>query len=77
MNINLYTWYGQRELDICPKHFIRSKTPVTDLSKEWILERLNGRFCVDTNEATSLLFMDMYPAFEDPQEAVMYELTWG
>ncbi len=75
MNINLYTWYGQRELDYCPMHFILSNTPITQESKSWILEKLNGRFYLGSTIHD--LFMESFPSFEDPQEALMYELTWG
>lgn len=76
MNINLFTWYGQRELDYCPVHFVQTNTPITEESKNWILEKLNGRFYLGTlNNPT--FFLDAFPLFEDPQEATLYELTWG
>lgn len=76
MNINLHTWFSDRELKHCPIHFVHTKTPITDQSKQWVLEKLTGRFClVNRNEVA--FFMELTPSFEDPQEAVMYELTWG
>lgn len=77
MKINLYTWHSERELKFCPKHFIRTNTVLTNESKSWILESLNGRFFVAAHDNDSLLFDDYYPHFEDPQEALLYELTWS
>lgn len=73
--INLYTWFGQRELRHCPIHFIETKTAITPESKQWILENLTGRFYL----AQKYYDFDAleYPCFEDPQEAVLYELTWS
>jgi len=70
------TWYGEREMPFCPKHFIETKTALTDESKQWILEKLTGRFFVTTDDNV-LFFNEQYPYFEDRQEAILYELTWG
>jgi len=82
MNINLNTWFSQRELDYCPKHFIQTNTPITDDRHLWILENLKSRYHIgykqynSDNEFLSLI-EDMYPCFEDPQEAVIYELKFS
>lgn len=82
MNINLTTWFSERELDYCPKHFVQVTTPIDDDKHLWILDNLKGRFTVaykqrkDTDEFL-FLFEDMYPCFEDPQEAVLYELKFS
>lgn len=77
--INLITWYSDRELDFCPKHFIKTNTILTDQSKNWILEKCVGRFYIQSmNDGENLFFYgDTVPYFEDPQEAVMYELVWS
>lgn len=75
-DINLNTWFMERELEFTPKHFVASKTPVTDQSKIWILEKLSGRFSMKTNSSGGY-FGAYFPAFEDPKEALFYELTWG
>ena len=62
-----------RELDFVPKHFVIATTPMTDESKIWILEKLIGRFC----SAAGGKSFNYRPAFEDPKEALFYELTWG
>lgn len=73
-DINLYTWFMNRELDFTPGHFIVSKTSLTSASKEWIQEKLSGRFSIVSPAGS---FFEQVPAFEDPKEAMMYELTWG
>lgn len=77
--INLMTWYAERELDFCPKHFTKATTSLTDESKLWIYEKCVGRFFVDDMLTPNNLFFvgDSVPYFEDPQEAVMYELVWS
>jgi hypothetical protein len=90
-DINLHTWFTDRELDYCPKHFVKSNTVITKESKLWILERLTGRFYIQSqtikmptlNLPASLgrtvypNFTDEVPYFEDPSEATLYELTWS
>ena len=73
-NINLHTWFVDRELNFSPKHFVVSKTPITDKSKIWIQEKLSGRYAMAPIESA---FMEYAPSFEDPKEAMIYELTWG
>lgn len=75
-DINLETWFVDRELAMAPDHFVRVNTMVTPESRAWILEKLRGRFSISHS---------MFPAnnnpyqiaFEDPKEAVFYELKWG
>jgi hypothetical protein len=77
-NINLETWFTERELPINPKHFTKTSTPLTPEAKAWILERLHGRFSKYTKNSGSFgALAHVYPTFEDPKEAVFYELTWG
>lgn len=73
-DINLHTWFMDRELDFTPAHFIKSRTSLSDESIIWILEKLTGRFSIVGVEG---FFGSLIPAFEDPKEAVFYELTWG
>ncbi len=72
-DINLYTWFMDRNVNPCPNHFVNSKTELTEDSRAWIHEQLVGRFSI----GHSGFFMGLCPAFEDPKEAMMYELTWG
>jgi hypothetical protein len=81
--INLYAWFGQRELDYCPKHFVKANTPLTQERRLWILEKLQGRFyCQQIKNIDLRTLLDdivemSVPYFEDPQEAILYELTWS
>lgn len=77
-DINLQTWFVDRELDYVPAHFVPVKTALSPESREWILEKLNGRFAVvvDTQFSPNNFGLT-FPAFEDPKEAVFYELTWS
>lgn len=72
--INLISWYSKRELDFCPKHFIKANTPLTLKSKDWIKDHLVGRFFIKEYDYN---VFEHYPYFEDPQEAILYELTWS
>lgn len=79
------TWYTERELKFTPKHFTVTKTPITLESRLWILQHLQGRYSIlsQLGELTQyqpmmiLGSMDDIPAFEDPKEAMMYELKWS
>lgn len=81
--INITEWFSDRKLDFCPKHFIKSTIFLTPDSKRWIRERLIGRYAFYTNSFninrgwTSSSSSTECPAFEDPGEAVMFELTWS
>lgn len=77
-DINFYQWFGERELSFVPKHFVISSTPITDESREWIFEKLTGRFALVFNvDGSYSVFSGLRVAFEDPKEAVFYELTWS
>lgn len=71
LTINIETWLTDRELSYCPKHFVKANTPLFDKSKIWILERLHGRFYIQNDH------LSFIPFFEDPEEAMLYELTWS
>lgn len=82
--IDPYSWFGERELRFAPPHFIATKTPLTPESKQWILTHLKGRFSIvfhddeiNDNDLFSLINLAGSPAFEIPQEAVIYELKWA
>lgn len=81
------TWYSNREMDYTPAHFVVAKTAITTESKLWILNSLRGRFSMvssaqnDQDIVSSVyVFLNSnygVPAFEDPKEAVLYELKWA
>jgi len=79
IELNYHTWHMQRQLKYCPKHFVGCNTKLTDDAMYWILERCTGRFYIKNAYEQDFLFLeaDNYPFFEDPKEAVLFELTWG
>lgn len=73
-------WFTDRELPYKPKHFVSVNTPVNTHSKHWIVNTLKGRYFFEERvvEGDFLDFGNkMFPAFEDPAEAVLYELRWS
>ena len=85
-------WFSNRELDHAPKHFVVTKTRLTVPAKTWIIDKLKGRYAIvassvkSTDEDFDFWFPDAieddsgaggFPAFEDPNEAIFYELTWS
>ena len=79
-NINKETWFKKRCLEYIPSHFVITRTAVTTETLFWVYERTNGRFAFVKHyphaDQQSLIY-DEAIAFEDPKEAVMYELTWS
>jgi hypothetical protein len=74
------TWFGERELSYTPKHFIVTSQPCTVESKQWVLDKLHGRFSVTYPTVSTSILELITPsciAFEDPQEATFYELKWS
>jgi hypothetical protein len=76
--IDPYIWFGKREVAFYPKHFVLSNTPLTMNSKQWVLDNIKGRFCI---VAVSQIFLVEYNlgniAFENPKDAMFYELKWS
>lgn len=82
--LNLYTWFGQRELNYCPKHFVVVDIIATRTHKEWILEKLTGRFSMielpnycETYTTNEIFRIGFLFAFEDPTEATYFSLMWS
>jgi len=75
------TWYSERELSYTPKHFIVTKHEYTEESKQWVLDKLTGRFSIhpytEDDDSMLTLYTSGHIAFEDPQEALFYELKWA
>jgi hypothetical protein len=81
-NINLDTWHYNRFLkDQVPAHFTITRTKQTSENFSWVLEKLHGRFTlvsnIDTNDSDFMSYYQKAYAFEDPKEAVQFELTWS
>jgi hypothetical protein len=80
--IDPQTWFGEREVKFTPPHFVTTKTPMTPESRNWIYSNLRGRFSITyptevENDLFSLISLAGCPAFEDPKEALAYELKWA
>ena len=41
--IDPYIWFGKREVEFYPKHFVLSDTPLSMNSKQWVLDNIKGR----------------------------------
>ena len=80
-SVNPLQWYSKRELEFTPSHFVIASKPLSAESKKWILHTLHGRFSTvtDYDDINGFAVMNVLgkPAFEDPKEALIYELTWG
>jgi hypothetical protein len=76
IEIDPVVWFSDREVYFKPPHFVMTNTPITEESKFWILKNLKGRFSlIEYGYVTRN--KKFVPAFEDPQEAILYELAWS
>jgi len=85
--LNVYTWFSDRELSYIPAHFVVVDTIISTESKQWILEKLTGRFCLvdrvhDYSDSTDVSnpwtwSFGYSPAFENPIEATYFQLIWN
>jgi len=84
IELDYNTWFTQRLLNAKPMHFVKANAPVTHKSMIWIYENLNGRFYVE-NTASVESYSDLFSrthrtptvSFEDPGEAMFYDLRWS
>ena len=71
-------WFSERQVEYAPPHFVMATTPLTDESKQWVLNKLRGRFAITLNtDIFSFLESLGNISFEDPSEATLYELRWS
>lgn len=84
--IDPFFWFADRRLEFTPKHFVVTKTPATEESLLWIVNNLKGRFSIVTEsemvDPLSLISITYKHnlgnvSFEDPKEAILYELKWS
>lgn len=80
--MNPYVWFGDRLVSPIPRHFVRTTTPLTEDSKEWVLISLKGRYGLieyDSSSDLNNLSLDWktFIYFEDSAEAMLYELRWA
>lgn len=76
---NPQLWFGERELKTVPPHFIKCTAPVTDETMVWVRTKLTGRFSLSDKLTSENFIFDntVVIAFEDPGDAVIYELRWS
>lgn len=82
-DFNPQLWFGSRKMTMIPRHFVRSSTPVTEESLQWVEDKLMGRYGI-VSEANlsgpgglfSILFQEVI-YFESPKDLMMYELYWA
>lgn len=88
LHLDPMTWFGGRIVEMPPKHFVFAPTAITTESKEWVASTLKGRYSIGKppvnedsqhNEGLFFLFLlgESHFYFEDPKEAIVYELTWA
>jgi hypothetical protein len=78
MNVNVLAWYATRKLSICPPHFVKCTTPVTEKTLLWVMSKLHGRYTLEEGDDDDFMFVSIrYISFEDPAEAMLYELRWS
>ena len=77
--IDPVVWFAERQLDYPPVHFVTVHTPLTEESRQWVLNKLRGRFAVTIDTTDFLFNLESLGciSFEDPKEAIFYELTWS
>jgi hypothetical protein len=76
---NVQVWNGERELTFVPPHFVRCYTTITDESLFWVISSLIGRYTTQTHSDFTSFNLDIntFIYFEDPSEAMLYELRWS
>jgi hypothetical protein len=81
MNVNPLKWFSQRELEHVPHHFTKCHTFLeTPEMTAWVLTKLSGRYATamaSKEMGTFLLTQQTVIFFEDPSEAMLYELRWS
>jgi hypothetical protein len=73
-------WFGDRELEFKPPHFVKTSTPWTSENYIWVMSKLAGRFCLLDSPADaehSIFILNRYFYFEDPKDAMLFELRWA
>jgi len=76
--VNPLVWFAERQLPYPPAHFVTVATPITTESKQWVLDNLVGRFSITTNSTDMFSFETIGNiSFEDPKEAMIFELKWS
>lgn len=74
--INMNEWLIDRRLPTIPVHFVKANTAITDRAIiRWIEDTLTGRYSLLGGLS---IFRQSYTVwFENPEEAVFFDLKWG
>jgi hypothetical protein len=76
--IDPLSWFSTREIiGPIPKHFVKTSTELTEESYMWVVKKLAGRFGTSTDLNDVTFLGNNYIYFEDPKEAMIYELRWA
>jgi hypothetical protein len=77
--IDPVVWFAERQLSYPPVHFVTVHTPLTEESRQWVLNKLRGRFAVTIDPADFMFNLGSLGciSFEDPKEATLFELKWS
>jgi hypothetical protein len=77
-DVNLYTFYANRQVSPTPAHFIRTNVKVNVDTFICLQELTTGRysFC-RLSDMSRDMYGDEYLAFEDSSDALFYELKYG
>lgn len=73
IKLNPYIWL-RPTLNKVPVHFIKCNTTLNFEKLLWVDKNIQGRFALSMGN--SLIDDDMI-YFEDPKDAMYYELTWS
>ena len=83
LDIDPINWFSNREINSNPKHFVIAQAVLSEEARMWVMDKLKGRFTILPVTATggdgwdNMYTMRSLVSFEDPSEAVLYELTWS
>jgi len=71
-------WFGNRVVKPAPRHFTGTSVPSNHDIHSWVLTNLKGRYSLETNSfGGHSLDLGSYYYFEDPAEAMIFELRWS
>jgi hypothetical protein len=71
-------WFGKRQVSPLPRHFVKTSVPSNTDIHTWVITNLKGRFSlVSSSGITTLNDWGSYYFFENPAEAMLFELRWS
>lgn len=78
-DLNIADWHDVRRLSWVPAHFHKIQVTASSAVQDWILENTQGRWavCSRFDQERDVFLNRSGLAFEDPQEAMLCQLTWS